>query len=301
MIPAVLLLIPNATLGPAKFPYGSPAFRTFVKDSLPSDDESFFRWFENALKSSGYGSVDALLASEKDPQKLAAKLHAAIKKAIPKFSLDRGFEFRETVARGERQCFLQSVLLAGLMQRAGFDSGVAMVWKNQLGSTSNNGHAIPLVRTKTGDLIVDCSDPEPFMKHQGLYLRDGKGGYRFVEPQYDGVKITSYKPLSGAPVTAQGLGLDFLRSQFDYYRGERAPGGFLAAPKTDQGLAASAVYLGKSQKECRDNALAVYVLGRVYARQGKAALAKAQFQRAAKLYQAAGWLPEGVRDALAGR
>lgn len=301
MIPAVLLLLPTSTLGPAKFSYGSVAFRTFVQDSLPNEDGTFFRWFEESLRQSGYGGVNALLASEKDPEKLAAKLHAAIKKAIPKFSLDRGFEFRETVSRGERQCFLQSALLAGLMQRAGYDAGVAMVWKNQLGATSNNGHAVPLIRTKQGDLIVDCSDPEPFMKHQGLYLRDGKGAYRFVQPQYDGVRIVGYQPLSGGSLTAQGLGLDFLRSQFDYYRGERAPGGFLAAPKTASGLAASARYLERAQRECAENALAVYVLGRVYARQGKMELARAQYERAARLYRAAGWVPPGMKDALAGK
>ncbi|RYG46634.1 hypothetical protein EON79_09600, partial [bacterium] len=263
----LLLLQSRPAFGQASFPYGSPAFRTFVQDSLGKEDKAFYRWFETSLRQKGYGGVKELMSYSKDPKEMSAKLHEAIKKAIPKFSLDRGFEFRETVSRGERQCFLQSVLLAGLMQRSGFDAGVAMVWKNDKGSTSNNGHAVPIVRTKEGDLIVDCSDPTPFMKHQGLYISDGNKGYRFVQPRYKGDAISTY--LAGGPVVARGLGLDFLRSQFDFYRGERAPGGFLAAPKTASGLAASARYLERAQKECPENALAVYVLGRVYARQGK--------------------------------
>ncbi|RYG37923.1 tetratricopeptide repeat protein [bacterium] len=300
MILAILLLLQTrTTFGSAQFPYGSPAFRTFVQDSLGEEDPSFYRWFEESLRQKGYGSVDKLMSYSKDPKAMSAKLHEAIKKAIPKFSLERGFEFRQTVSRGERQCFLQSVLLAGLMQRSGFDAGVAMVWKNDKGSTSNNGHAVPIVRTKEGDLIVDCSDPTPFMKHQGLYVVDRTGNYRFVRPHYKGDAINAY--LGDGPVGAHGLGLDFLRSQFDFYRGERAPGGFMAAPKTASGLAASARYLERAQKECPENALAVYVLGRVYARQGKAALARKQYERAGKLYQAAGWMPQGVKDALTGK
>ncbi len=89
---------------------------------------------------------------------------------LPKFSLDRGYEFRHSVDRLERQCFLQSVLIAGLMQRMGMEAGVVMIYRNQKGEASNLGHATVVLKLDNGrDIMVDASDPHPFMRHRGVF------------------------------------------------------------------------------------------------------------------------------------
>ena len=60
---------------------------------------------------------------------------------------------------GQRQCFLQSVLIAGLLQRMGISAGVAMVYRNPRGEESNNGHAVTLVKLPDGDdLVADAAE-----------------------------------------------------------------------------------------------------------------------------------------------
>src|SRR4029079_16762051 len=86
-------------------------------------------------------------------QVLGGTIHRIIKKVIPKFSLQHGFEFYQAKDLGERQCFLQSVLVSGLLQRAGIDSGVVMVYKNIAGEATNNGHAVAVARLTNGDDI----------------------------------------------------------------------------------------------------------------------------------------------------
>jgi hypothetical protein len=235
---------------------------------------------------------------------LGAWLHRMVKSTIPRFSLDRGFEFCSVVRYGERQCFLQAVLIAGLLQRSGVRAGVAMVYRNLHGQETNNGHAVTLVRLSDGrDLIVDASDPEPFARQQGLYVR--AGGYRYVDPVYEGRtgRIASYRtvPEKGklSPAQVRTLDLAFIRSQFWYYRGERREGGLLSRAKTPAGLAAAAADLRKSVSLCPRNPLAVYMLGRVYHAQGKAEEAHRLFERAHRLYAAAGWVPAGPRQYLA--
>jgi len=61
---------------------------------------------------------------------IGAELHKSVKKGIPKFSLDRGFEFTNTVKLGERQCFLQSIIIAAILQALDLDAGVVMVSVN---------------------------------------------------------------------------------------------------------------------------------------------------------------------------
>ena len=117
---------------------------------------------------------------------------------LPKFSLDRGFEFHHAVGNRERQCFLQSVLMAGLLQRMGAEAGVVMIFKSQLGQTSNLGHAAVVLKLSSGrDVIVDASDPTPFIPHQGVFAR--VSGYRFLTPVYamDSPQIVSYRVMSG--------------------------------------------------------------------------------------------------------
>lgn len=323
----------------ARYPYQSAAFARFVADSFQNagknDPQRFYRWMDRAIASGRGQTVTgakkgqtwadllqarrAALSAVRDPGRRTARqretcawLHKTVKTIIPRFSLDRGFEFTNTALRGERQCFLQSVLVAGLLQQMDVDAGVAMVQRNTAGQTTNNGHAVCVARLANGrDILVDCSEPTPFVRQQGLFLPTRHGAYRFVQPRYASVPgapvgsgvITGYVLMSTgqklAPRGVRFLPTDFLRSQFDYYRGERAPGGFLASRPTPAGLEASARYLRRAAGECPQNPLAVYVLGRVYLKQRKLTLARAQVQKSLALYQSAGWVPPGQRDALA--
>jgi hypothetical protein len=324
------------------FPYAGPAFTAFVKDSYANagggDPGQFFRWMDarladpktrkalaptvanspawakknwsavataEAARHKGMKGTKERIAEER---RFAAALHRAVKTVIPKFSLDRGFEFVNTVKYGERQCYLQSVVVAGMLQASDIPAGVAMVYVNDKGAHTNNGHAVAVARLSDGTgLIVDCSDPTPFIRHEGLMLRDGgTGDYRYLEPIFrspaDSV-IVAYRPADGGANVKPGavamLDTGFLNSQFDYYRGERTPGGFLAPRPTAAGLAGSAKHLERAVKECPRNPLAVYVLGRVYLKQGRRDVARRQIQSAYALYRKFGWVPPGEREALA--
>jgi len=68
---------------------------------------------------------------------------------------------------------------------------------------------------------------------------------------------------------------------------------------TPAGLEAEAVFLRRSIQACPRNPLAVYMLGRVYAKQGKTALARQQITNAHNLYAQAGHIPSGEREMLA--
>jgi hypothetical protein len=192
------------------------------------------------------------------------------------------------------------VLIAGLLQKAGLNAGVVMVYKNIRGEQTNNGHAVVLVRLPDKkDIIVDASEPKPFARQRGLFVKTMD--YRYVDPVYEDKsdKIRCFKPASGAgkidTAKVKTLDIGFLDSQFCYYRGERAIGGLLASKKTYEGLARSALYLETSMKRCPQNPLAVYMLGRVYLDQGKTALARQTLNRAKTLYMRFGWVPDGMR------
>ena len=327
------IALPVPVVAPASFPYGGETFTSFIttsyKEAGATPPQDFYAWMDAAYIKSGvrfkgkeaYTTLKPLLAALKqqraqttDPEgrallekQTAGFLHAMIKKSIPKFSLDRGFEFFEAVERGERQCFLQSVLASGMLQAAGMDGGVVMVARNEKGQATNNGHAVALVNLSNGhDALVDISHHKPFIRQQGLMARDSKtGSYRYVEPQYaaQGDQIVAYKAMGNdktfTPAGISGLNNAFLRSQFDYYRGERAPGGFFAAKKTSDGLVESAQYLEKATREDPSNPLAVYALGRVYLRLNKPAEARKQILTAYRLYDTFGFVPQGPHDALA--
>lgn len=302
------------------FAYRGKEFTSFVTESYRtnnvSNPEGFYSWFEDAAKEHGMpdglqrtlSTYKAKIHAAKTPQaqaevqkELGTLIHKTVKASIPKFNLDRGFEFVHVVDRGERQCYLQSILVAGLLQKAGVDSGVAMVWKNLSHQETNNGHAVAVERLADGhDIIVDCSDPVPFVKHEGLFMRSPKGGYKFVSLVFDGDKpdIAGYRAEGdGKPIHPKSLDLSFIRSQFDYYRGERAPGGFFLVPRTPEGLQASASFLEKAVKENPDNPLAEYVLGHVYKIQKKMDLARKQYKLAYGIYERQGWIPDGPREA----
>jgi len=317
VIASLLLVLGSGTINAASFPYRSEAFTRFVQDSYDAEGAKeptdFYRWMEAASVGAGWKdgvSLQALRERRRQAKlssgvveheiAFAKEVHRMVKKAIPKFSLDRGFEFANTVKRGERQPFLQSILVSGIFQAAGMDSGVAMVWSNEKGQASNNGHAVCLLRLSNGkDLAVDCSETSPFATHEGLFTGSG-AGYRFIRPTYDAAtkQILGYKSADGGRVSGvHGLDLDFIGSQFDFYRGERAPGGFMAGSKTPNGLDQSEKYLRRAVAKCPKNPLAQYVLGHVLMRQGKLGESKKRYRTALNWYQTFGHVPAGVSEA----
>lgn len=309
------------------YAYRDEAFTGFVTDSYQvqgsGEPEDFYNWLEAHYLESPTrrdGDANATLVEVLDQQREALQeisdsaarataemefggwMHKMVKAVIPRFSLDRGFEFFNTVRYGERQCFLQSVLIAGMLQRAGMDAGVAMVSRNIEGVETNNGHAVVVLKRSDGtDVLVDASDPTPHVRQQGLYLKIGSD-YRYLTPAYTGASgiIAGYTIVgAGDKIAApkvRTLDIAFLRSQFSYYRGERAPGGIVATKLTPAGLEASTRYLKESIELCPENPLSLYQLGRVYMKQGRQAEARKQIGLACAAYNRAGWLPSGPRN-----
>jgi hypothetical protein len=317
----------GAGLRGERYPYGSSEFNLLVTESFEEagygSAKVFYDWLARACAKRSIcplsGSLEtevrvrgAKLRSVRGQKEEVALqlstcswLHRLVKKSIPKFSLDRGFEFHNVVRYGERQCLLQSILIAGLAQKMGLDAGMVMVWRNIAGEESNNGHAAVLVRLADGkDIILDASDQVPFVRHQGLFAR--ASGYRYVSPVYQrgSDKIIGYLANSGhgfiSTAKLRPMGVDFIRSQFYYYRGERALGGAIAAKKTSKGLALSERQLKKSVSLCPENPLAVYMLARTYLAEGKKAEAAKLAKDALSLYTRFGYVPGGASD-LAGR
>ncbi|MEN6370548.1 MAG: hypothetical protein ABFD64_00910 [Armatimonadota bacterium] len=240
----------------------------------------------------------------KEELAFSAGLHRFIKIGVPNFSLDRGYEFYYMQNRGERQCFLQSMLLAGMLQRAGVNTGVAMVYKNAGGEQSNNGHAVDLVRLSNGhDIILDASEQEPFVKQQGLFVKETH--YAYVNPVFTSSsnEIMGYRSASDNETIAlakvKALDYDFLHSQFWFYRGERAIGGLILMPKTADGLKRSEEVLQTSVKICPENPLSVFTLGRVYIAEDKMDQARESVADARGLYQKFGWMPTGIKEYIA--
>lgn len=333
--------LPNQTAG--VYPYGSSAFNTFIADSYSTNPrqglQAFYDWLTAAyakapaaVKLAGHSNLGLTQAIAERKRQLAALrgvaertrleldtatwLHRMVKSTIPKFSLDRGFEFSNTVLMGERQCLLQSVLIAGLLQEMGLNAGSTMVWKNGEGKVSNLGHVSAILRLSDGrDVLVDASEPTPFFKHQGLFMAVN-GQMRFLEPQYapdsssraEGVSthlestISAYTVLADnstvQPKAVAPLSNAYLRSQFFYYRGERAAGGFLDSKKTPEGLEASRRFLKRAIEVEPANPLATYVLGMVYHRLGKANEAKEFIGRGYQLYGRFGFVPNGPKAAM---
>ena len=313
-----------------RYLYASPEFTAFVLDSYRQTPTQkipeFYEWMSESYGKHGpriSGDADQDLGAEienerqslskiSDPEarsieelKLGAWLHQWVKAIGPKFSLDRGFEFANLVRSGERQCFLQSIIIAGLLQAAGIDAGVVMVNRSMQGSESNNGHAVTLLKLTSGeDVLVDASEPTPFPSHQSLFINDlGPKRLRYVEPVFrsDNGRITGYAsvPNRGRMETRRVRPLDrtFLKSQFDYYRGERTPGGLLCKPMTPEGLRTSAELLERSIHECPANPLPAYMLAKAYLAAGDNDRARAQIGNAYRQYAGIGWVPLNCRSA----
>lgn len=314
---------------PADLTYGGSNFRALAAESyrLAGLSGDFGSWLNAAYQKAGVPlaggktlneALDqrrAELAAAKSPAQkdalahdTAAWAHRFVKKVVPKFSLERGFEFASIVKTGERQCLLQSTIIAGLLQGAGLPSGLVMVWKNMSGQESNLGHVTSVLRLPSGagDVQVDASEPEPFATHQGLLAWVG-GGYRFVTPTFGKAGLmTAYTRQGGQGAVKSTdltfLSLGYVRSQYDYYRAERAPGGVLGTgggKATPAGLRVSESYLRKALDEEPRNALAAGVLGTVLRKEGHDAEARAQYRAAAALYAAQGHTPASVSANLA--
>jgi tetratricopeptide (TPR) repeat protein len=314
-------VLPTAFASEPVLPWGSKAFEAFVKDSYHvngGDASGFFAYMDKMARNLFYASVSDILTREKrellksasakrqaSEAEAARRIHAFVKKTIPKFSLDRGFEFYYTEKNGERQCFLQSVLVIAMLQKIGLHAGLAMVNANEKGEPSFNGHAVAVLHLSDGtDRLVDCSEPYPFATHQGLFLRDGKGTYVYVQPKYSrkDALIVGYRDLRTGkiiqPVKCQGVDENFLRSMFDYYRGERFVYGLLDPKATSKGLNRSLKFLLKSTRESNDNPLAWAMLGKTYERLGRTVEAMPCYRKAYDLGKAAGWVAPSVRQKL---
>lgn len=335
LLPAAWATPAAAPPTPASISFGGPNMQRLAADSyrLAGLGGTFDEWLASAYQKAGVplgGALGgattnrhlmadlkarrtALLAADPAQRDQLARetgvwAHRFIKKAIPRFSLERGFEFASVARTGERQCLLQSVLIAGLLQRTGLQAGLEMVWKSQSGQESNLGHVTGVLRLPSGagDVMVDASEPDPTARHQGV-LAWAEGQYRFLLPVYTPQdRITAYRWAGGAaqfkPSQVTFLSLTYVRSQFDYYRAERAPGGILGTGTgraTLGGLKLSEARLQSALSAEPNNALAAGVLGNVWRKQGRVAEAKAQYLRAGALYQAQGHVPAGVQANLA--
>ncbi len=328
VLPALALLLLAAAGSPASaadYAYGSPAFTRLVSDSYQEGGDGpdrFYQWMDAAYRkcSTRYPGKESLsieqllewkcrqLAAVTEPVQhrkqemmLAGWLHRMVKEAIPRFSLDRGYEFRSVAEYGERQCLLQSVLIAGMLQAMGVDAGMVMVYKNAGGQETNNGHVVALVKLWGGrDVMVDASEAHAFPQHRGLFAR--AGGYRYVAPVFEAGSplIASYgRVAGGTPIAIGGMrpmDYAFVRSQFYYYRGERVKDGLWPTGQTKAGLERAARYWRRSVALCPENPLAVYMLARVYRTQGKAKLARRRFEEARALYKRFGWVPVRAFD-----
>jgi hypothetical protein len=235
-----------------------------------------------------------------------ATLHKTIKTQIPTFSLEEGFEFCNAIDKGKRQCFSQSVLLSGLLQAAGMDAGVVMVWKSETGQVSNNGHAISLVTLADGSrLFIDCSEQHPYSTPQGVFMErmDKANNYRFVRPVFVNgempvvekfLQATRSEPVPIPSLTT--VNVAFLRSQFDYYRGERTNNGIMTSKPSTQGVREADLHLTRGVQICPQNPLPFYQLARVRYRLGERKDAQERATRAYRLYDSYGYIPDGVQE-----
>jgi hypothetical protein len=311
----------------ARYPYDSALFDELVRESYRVGNKAaasqFYVWLESAYEARGprlpgreYLRLEELLAAThrdlsamppgalKDETEAAicVWLHRLIQRLLPRYDLVRGFEFHNAAGYGMRQCFLQSVLMASLLQAMGLDAGVVMVYRNPAGYETNNSHATVLIKLSGGqDLLLDASYPDPFIRHRGLFVRCPE--YRYVDAVYEpgSPRISSYRDAErrGWIETAQvrPLDLSFIQSQFSYYRGERAEGGALAQKKTPGGLEASRRHLETSLRLCPRNPLPAYFLTQVYRAQGETERAREMRALAYRLYSQSGWVPASLRSA----
>ncbi len=307
-------------------PYGSKAFISLVEDSVKTTGvasvEYFNAWMDSntlqAARVSAFGNQGrdwtqvlerhrTALENMKDPDQRARRelelgtwLHATVKRALPNYDLGRGFELAYAAQRKERQCLLQSVLISSLLQAMGVDAGIMMMNQNRDGQYTNNTHVVVIIKKSDGrDSLVDASYPETLVAHKGL-MATVDGRYRYVRPVYtdDYREITAYReePSRRMLDTKDVRTLDaaFVRSQVNFYRGERAHGGVLAKATSRAGLNKSVRFFERSLELGPRNPLPAYFLARTLEIQGKRQEAHQQFRSALGLYSQAGWIPNEI-------
>jgi len=290
-IPRVLLYLPSvsATLvrGSHREVAGAPPF-------LPWWEEAFRRAFPEDVRSALNRQAHA------PPLESAPWALRVIKRLLPRFRLEEGYEFAYAALKGERRCLLPAVLVQGMLSSMGLTSGVYTVYESPEGKRSNLGHAVAVLRLGKGDYLMDPSEPTPFPKHRGPFVATPKG-LRFAEPQHapDGA-IVGYRTREGTltPDPVAPLSFPYLRSQFYYYRGEQAKGGVFRGPSTPEGLPRSEAMLRKAVALAPENPLAQYVLGPTLRKEGRLEEARVTLERARRLYETAGFVPPGVEAAL---
>lgn len=302
---ALLLIVSPLALA---FPLESPAFHRLVEDSYAQVPGAppFLSWLKSAYRKgfspSSHGAYAGDLEkalrqlADRPPLEAATWAFQLVKRLLPRFSLEEGYEFAYAALKGERQCLLQATLVQGLLESMGFSAGIYMVWRNPQGQESNLGHAVAVLRLKGKDYLVDPSEPTPFPRHLGVFLST-REGYRFAEPIYahDGaIVVYRIQGKKRLPDEVEPLPYAFVRSQFYYYRGEQARGGVLKPPRTPAGLARSEAMLRKAVALDPRNPLARYLLGLTLVKEGKGMEAKSLLFEAHALYRAYGHVPPSV-------
>lgn len=302
--------------------YAGSTFDGFVRDSFKNvgtgNASQFYASMEMGVESyfeepwnSFINRQRGLLAIAKTPEAkrdariaVCTEVHQAIKRLIPKFSLSRGFEFAYLTTKGERQCFLQSVLISSILQRCEIEAGVVMIYRNTKGQPSNLGHCTVLVRlSQREQVLVDASAMNPFIAQQGIFART-REGYVFLRPIFeDKVFITGYQrevlPVGLIPnESVLPVDTGFMRSMFEYYRGERAENGVLSKKPSKDGIKQSIKHFKKSIRLSRSNPLPVYMLGVALEKQGKSDQWKYFFLQSRELYARSGWVPSNVASAI---
>jgi len=151
------------------------------------------------------------------------------------------------------------------------------------------------------DIQIDASEKEPYSTHKGLFVDVRGKGYRYVKPVYKADTKAMAKYIDAGtgkeiPVRdVRGLDYAFQRSQFQYYRGERTPGGFIDPKPTSAGIRKQVDLLKESVAICPGNPLAVFMLGRAYDKSGDPKSAAARYRSAHALYRKYGWVPGSVK------
>ncbi|MDX2065403.1 MAG: hypothetical protein SFX74_06640 [Fimbriimonadaceae bacterium] len=314
LIAALATVCTLSATDPPVFPYRSPVLRELITESCTitqtPDPARFERDFTPKLAEGLGMPYDAWVANAKLQLKglrgpaLATRRRAlggeawrAIKQSIRKFSLDRGFEFANVINTGERQCLLQSVLIASFLHDTGTPAGLVMVWENPRGQRSFLGHvAVMLPLDAERSIIVDASEKVPFVTSGGIFART-EGRYRFLRPAYNAageiVEVSGGRQRWPSKRVLP-LTWGYTRSMFHFYRGERAPDGYAFTPSTDSGLETSRRWLRKSVAYDASNVLAWHVMAIVERKLGLATAA-ATAQRSARLTAAAGGWPQPGR------
>ena len=288
---------------------GGAWFDTFLQDSIANTNTSstseFYAWLNSKLLTLKIpaGLQDKSLDSETRTSleiALAKELHSWIKKSLPRYSLVKGFELTNASLHSQRQCFLQAVLLNSILHGNKVKAAIAMVNVNEIGEETNNGHAIVIIKLSNGnDIILDGSEPRPFLRHQGLFICT-PNGYLYAKPVYimNSYQISYYNSninSSTIPTSyVKSFDFNFLRSQFYYYRGEQVKNGSIADKPTKKGLAASESYLKTAYQYCPANPLVSYLLAKTYTILGDENAAK-WTDNAKSIYASYGWIPPQLK------